>query len=338
MKVSICIPTYNSARTLEQTLRSVICQTYRDLEILVVDNASTDETPDLVRRFSQQDARVRHLRFEELVHGHDNFTRCIWSATSDLTAIFHADDVYRSTIIEEEVRLLQNCPEVGAVLTGGGKIDGNGTPLKSGIVIPSAIFKGDVAEFDFTGLFRAVLRYGNFLVLPSAMVRTDIYRNEIKKWPNPEFGGAADLFVFLTIAKVHKVAVLTKQLMDYRVSDVSYSYNYVRTRRHRHDLFQALDHFVNGEGRSVMRRSDYTNYEFLRLKDDIDLAVSGLIDGDATKGRELMPRLLQPAMIAAAMGYRRHLRALFFGYCTWLLSLLRLGRSGRSLLAKMRFG
>lgn len=338
MPVSICIPAHNSEKTLEQTLRSLMAQTYRDLDIAVLDNASTDGTGEIVRRLAAEDPRVRHVRFDQLVSPHENFTRCFAAARHELMAIYHSDDLYLPTIVEQEVSLLERRPEVGAVFTRAGQVDGNGTLLPTPFPMPDAIFPQDVAEFNFTEAFRAVLQYGHIFITPSAMVRTSIYRDEIKRWPHPEFGGSADLYVFLTISKNHKLAVLNRSLMNYRIAAVSCSFNYARQRRARHDIFQTLGYFIENEGAALMRPRDRENYDFLTLKDDINLAISYLIDGEKSYARGLMPRLLQPRLIAAALRYRRHAKFLAFGYGTWFLSLFTLTVGMRRRVQKLRFG
>jgi len=59
-RVSIGVPVYNGARYLEQALESLLAQTYRDIEIVVSDNASTDGTQEIIRRVADQDPRVRY--------------------------------------------------------------------------------------------------------------------------------------------------------------------------------------------------------------------------------------------------------------------------------------
>ena len=63
--VSVCIPTYNGAAFLAETLTSVVAQTYRDFEVVVVDDCSTDESFDIAERFARSDPRVRAIRNAE---------------------------------------------------------------------------------------------------------------------------------------------------------------------------------------------------------------------------------------------------------------------------------
>ena len=89
--ISILLPTHNRAALLPEALRSALAQTYTDIEILVLDNASTDNTPDVVAAF-QSDPRVRSLR-----HPHDlgitgNWQAGIEAAAGDFFCLLHDDD------------------------------------------------------------------------------------------------------------------------------------------------------------------------------------------------------------------------------------------------------
>ena len=57
--LSVIVPAYNSEATLERCVRSVLDQSFVDLELILVDDGSTDSTPDLLRQFSEEDGRVR---------------------------------------------------------------------------------------------------------------------------------------------------------------------------------------------------------------------------------------------------------------------------------------
>src|SRR5262245_47649967 len=100
-RISVCIPTYNTARYLPEAIESVLAQTYDDFELVICDNASTDATPQLCRRYD--DPRVRYVRFDELVNQGNNWNRCLRLARGDYIALLHADDRYRSGFLIERV-------------------------------------------------------------------------------------------------------------------------------------------------------------------------------------------------------------------------------------------
>jgi teichuronic acid biosynthesis glycosyltransferase TuaG len=61
-KISVIVPAYNAAKHIEETLGSICAQTFRNIEVLVVDDCSRDDTADRVRRYASEDSRVRYLR------------------------------------------------------------------------------------------------------------------------------------------------------------------------------------------------------------------------------------------------------------------------------------
>ena len=75
--VSICIPTYNHADFLDESLRSAMAQTYEDLEILVLDNASQDDTKTIVANASLHDPRIRYVRHDQNIGLIKNLNACI---------------------------------------------------------------------------------------------------------------------------------------------------------------------------------------------------------------------------------------------------------------------
>src|SRR5947209_2086397 len=92
--ISVCIPTHNRARYLAQTIEGVLAQIYPDWEIVIVDNASTDDTCSVASAYAARDQRIRYMRHDHLVPHAENFNRCIHYATGNLIAILHDDDVY----------------------------------------------------------------------------------------------------------------------------------------------------------------------------------------------------------------------------------------------------
>jgi glycosyltransferase involved in cell wall biosynthesis len=126
-KVSICIPTYNSARFLGETIESVLAQQFADFELVVCDNASTDETPELCGRYP--DPRLRHVRFEQLVGQAANWNRCLELATGELVILLHADDLLVPEYLERAVAALEQHPEAGMLFCCAEHIDAAGGHL-----------------------------------------------------------------------------------------------------------------------------------------------------------------------------------------------------------------
>lgn len=107
-KVSVCVPTYNGANFLEDCLRSIQSQSYRNLEILVVDDRSSDETNDIVSRFAADDDRFRVLQNEVRLGLVGNWNRCLEKATGDWIKFVFQDDLIEPACVATLVRKCQS--------------------------------------------------------------------------------------------------------------------------------------------------------------------------------------------------------------------------------------
>jgi len=103
-KVSICIPTYNGARYLEACLESVLCQTYKNIEILAVDDGSADGTLDILEHYAVNDHRIRLIRNEHNLGLVGNWNRCIELARGEWIKFVFQDDLIAPECLE---RMLQ---------------------------------------------------------------------------------------------------------------------------------------------------------------------------------------------------------------------------------------
>lgn len=179
-KVSICIPTYNTAKYLPEAVGSVLAQDFTDYELIICDNASTDETPEICRSYA--DSRIRYERFEELTNQSGNFNRCLDLARGEFIALLHADDYYLPGFLADRVERLDQNPELGFIFgavrvvdEGGAEISVTGRlsedrffekeelieTLLFGCIIapPSLMFRRECAEK--AGRFRADITWGH---------------------------------------------------------------------------------------------------------------------------------------------------------------------------------
>jgi glycosyltransferase involved in cell wall biosynthesis len=90
--VSVCIPTYNRASTIAHAIASAQAQDYRNIEILIFDNHSVDETEEIVRTLARTDERIRHIRQPENVGMTRNFSACIAAARGEFIKFLCDDD------------------------------------------------------------------------------------------------------------------------------------------------------------------------------------------------------------------------------------------------------
>ncbi len=102
--VSICIPTYNGARYLRECLDSILCQSFHDFEIVVVDDQSSDGTVGIVEEYIQRDKRIKLFCNEKNVGLVNNWNRCIEFSQGEWVKYVFQDDLIAPTCLE---RMLQ---------------------------------------------------------------------------------------------------------------------------------------------------------------------------------------------------------------------------------------
>ena len=125
--VSVCIPAYNNADTILDTIQSVLEQTYEKIEIIVVDDCSMDTTADLIRTVA--DSRVRLIRNEKNLGMGGNWNKALWEAKGSYVKLLCGDDILYPRSIEKEVTALQNNPDVNLVMSDTVLIDMQGKPI-----------------------------------------------------------------------------------------------------------------------------------------------------------------------------------------------------------------
>jgi len=261
-KVVIAIPARNSDATLRQTIESALAQTYRNLRIVVIDNASTDDTALIAADFARRDSRVELKSFKELVSAEDNFNRCLKEANGALIAILHADDLYEAEMIAEQVAFFERHPECSVVFANAKTIDSKGE-VTGRRFIP-AEFGGKNALLNYEDMLSLVLKYGNFITCPSAMMKSAVFLNELGGWNGAEFGSSADLDLWLRAARHGRVGFIAHSLMRYRVSEFSYSVHLQKVRTIRHPMFKAIEAHLAAAGERVDAKWDF---KFLEAKD-----------------------------------------------------------------------
>src|SRR4030042_6580522 len=111
--VSVCIPSYNGARWIREAIDSAQAQTYKPLEIVIVDDASTDNTLEIIR--SYRDPRIRIEVNKKNLGPINNWNRCIKLAKGSLIKFLHQDDVLYPTCVEKMVRLFGLYQKIGLV-------------------------------------------------------------------------------------------------------------------------------------------------------------------------------------------------------------------------------
>jgi glycosyltransferase involved in cell wall biosynthesis len=213
--VSVCIPVYKGERFLAETIRSVLAQTYRDFELVVLDNASPDRSGAIARSFG--DPRIRVERNATTLSQPDNWNRVLELARAPLVKVVCADDLLHPRCLEFQVGPMEADPGLAVVASRRHMIDeesrvivprrglGGLTGVRTGVEVARRVVRNGANPIGEPGgvLFRRddffaaggwrpdrrfvmdldlwmrLLEYGEFLGLPESLAAFRIGRGSV---------------------------------------------------------------------------------------------------------------------------------------------------------------
>ncbi|HVV11409.1 glycosyltransferase family 2 protein [Amycolatopsis sp.] len=126
-EISVCVPAYQAERYLAQTLRSVLTQSFRDFELLVLDNACTDRTPEILREFRHP--RLRVVRNSQVLPVAENWNRAIALSSAPLVKLVCADDLLHPRCLERQYAVLSKDPGLALVCSRRTMINEESRPM-----------------------------------------------------------------------------------------------------------------------------------------------------------------------------------------------------------------
>jgi len=198
--VSILIPVYNREHLVGETIESAINQTYKNIEIIIVDNCSTDNTWQVLEHYAALDNRIRLFKNKENIGPVRNWKRCIDEAKGEYAKILFSDDLISENFIEETLKYFDK--NTAFVLS------------KIKVVDKEKIFK--ISKYDnrknitIKEYFNNILLFNNlrFPISPgAALFRAKDLKNSMEvDIPNPinldfkNYGAGNDLLLFLNTA------------------------------------------------------------------------------------------------------------------------------------------
>ena len=229
--VSVCIPVYNTERFILDAVRSVLSQTYQDFEIVIVDNASTDRTRELLATLD--DPRIRVFKNDENIGAQGNFNRAVSLARGEYVKVLCADDVLYPACLERQVAVLESdkSQEIAVVSSARDIIDEHGKrwmtrgfPAKGGR-IPGA-----------EAITMTVRSGTNIFGEPAAvLVRTETVKAAGAF--DARFGFCLDLDLWCRLLAGGDLYVLDDALCGFRISNQSWSAALASRQQHEFSAF-----------------------------------------------------------------------------------------------------
>ncbi|MEL7834377.1 glycosyltransferase family 2 protein [Fodinibius sp. Rm-B-1B1-1] len=207
--VSVLTPVYNGAKYLEECIQSVLNQTYSNWEYVIVDNQSTDGSLDIIKKYVEQDSRIRVHSNEEFLPQMENLNHAFRqiSPKSKYCKVVHADDWLFPECIAKMVELGEAHPSVGIV--SAYRLDETVVNL-DGLPYPSHVNEGKEVA-------RRYLKHGTsqFGSPSSLLLRSDLIRKRDKVYEDSllatDTTACIDLLQESDFGFVHEVLTFTRR-------------------------------------------------------------------------------------------------------------------------------
>jgi len=223
--VSFVIPCYKLAHYLRPCLDSLLGQTYKNLELLIMDDCSPDDTPAVAASYS--DARMRYFRNDPNLGHLRNYNKGIGMARGDYIWLISADDCLRSTdVVEQFVSLMEQNSRLAYVFCPAMGLSENGD--ETGVVEWTRPFTKNIILEGRQ--FLATLAQGNCVAAPSVMVRRRCYETA-GKFPL-DLPHAGDWYLWCAFAFCGDVAYLKEPMVCYRIHGSNMSSMLIAGKRH----------------------------------------------------------------------------------------------------------
>jgi glycosyltransferase involved in cell wall biosynthesis len=243
-EVSVVIPAYNAAATLQETLASVLAQTFTDFEAIVVDDGSRDDTATRARACGDPRVRVLSIANGGVAAARN---RGIDAARAELIAFLDADDLWRPEKLALQVEALRAHPAAGICVTSATRIDSDSHPIGPTLfrdpddVTEALLLESMIVGCISSGVIRRPLleRVGGF---------------------DTRFSQCADWDLWLRLSLTAGFVVLAKPLVHYRSYAGNMSSNLGLLER---DTFAVLDKFFADTDAAAyrrLRRRVYSNH------------------------------------------------------------------------------
>lgn len=221
-QVSVCIPVLNGSDYISYAIESVLAQTFRDFELIVCDNCSTDNTPEIVAGF--RDSRIKYVRNQKDLGLVGNHNRCIDLASGEFIYILHYDDCMMPDNLERKVRLLNERSDVGFVHSNIVTID-----FKGEVVSPNIWSEDSRYDYFEDGMtvFHRYLSYlpiGASIFIGAVLARRECYAL-VGKF-SEELPHCMDSEMWMRMALFYNVACIGTPLVMYRVHHGSTTSNW----------------------------------------------------------------------------------------------------------------
>lgn len=211
-KISIILPNYNSEKYLKETIESVLNQTYRDFEFIIVDDASTDKSMDIIRSF--QDSRIKYIQSDRNRQVAYTANIGMEMAEGEYIARIDSDDIWDEKKLEIQLKFMEENMNIAACFSRVDIIDENSENANEKYQVIYDMFEKakNRSQKEWLEIF---LTEGNCLCHSSALMRKEFFE-DIGGFYNLAYVGAEDYELWVRMIIRHPIYILDDRLVKYR--------------------------------------------------------------------------------------------------------------------------
>lgn len=237
-KITVCIPSYNCARFLPAAIDSVLGQTCTDLELIIVDDCSTDDSRAIIARYAAQDNRISAV-FNEANRGMvPNWNFCLSLCRGEYVRFLFADDLLATPdTLERMAGVLDDDRTVSLVASARHFIDADGAVIKT----ESRFSGGTIAAG--TAVVNRCLREGRNLIGEPSVVM--FRHSQALRGFNPAYRQLVDLEMWFHLLEQGRFVYLGEPLTSFRIHTDQQTRKNVRDLAHIDDMFLLLDDYID---------------------------------------------------------------------------------------------
>ncbi len=219
-KVSIILPTYNCAKYVGAAVESVLNQTYRNFELIIVDDGSTDDTDEALAQYISNNNKIRYIKQENKGHAGARNTGMA-AATGDYIAFIDSDDKWMPEKLDEQVWVLQEDPEVGLVHCNVYGFGENQEVRVRGSQLTQEQLN-DYSGYIFDNLYsrKIIITTTTVMIRKKCIDAVGMFDENLTRY------GSEDRELFLRILRNYKAKYVNKPLAMYRNRSDSEGQNY----------------------------------------------------------------------------------------------------------------
>lgn len=170
IKLSICIATLNRADFIGQTLDSIVSQMTENVEIVIVDGASVDATPEIVADFQSKFPLIKYVRLKEKGGVDRDYDRAVEAAQGEYCWLFSDDDLFKPGAIETVLKALEKAPSL--VVVNGERITADGAVVFTDLMV-NVVEDQEYPSAAQDVLFEKIANYISFI--GCVIIRRDIW-------------------------------------------------------------------------------------------------------------------------------------------------------------------